>query len=330
MRRRAIPGVLSGVLSVLITGCFPSGPCPDPNGPSEPDPNQSAQAVYTGTGNPYDLGSLHVRTHDVRRCEHGAPLPLRIHSPTDLGTYAVVVFQHGFLALNSNYDEILAHLASHGFIVVAPQMYDPGLCALFGNPTAAQEAEWAADVLAWLPDHLSLVTGVQAETRRLGMSGHSRGGKIAWLVLSADPNRAQAVAGVDPVDGTGGPGGNQPRVVQGPFNFDFPSLVIGTGLGDGCAPEGDNHVQFYEASASPAWHVVATNQGHADMLDDGCGEAQLEQLICPGGPDRAGMRQLTGGLLAAFFRGSLQGDPNAYSYLSDVQAAPIPVEVESK
>ena len=40
------------------------------------------------------------------------------HVPAGEDRYPLVVFQHGFQGLNSHYDEILSHLASHGFVVV--------------------------------------------------------------------------------------------------------------------------------------------------------------------------------------------------------------------
>ncbi len=286
--------------------------------------------LYVGRADPYAPGPLSVRTISVARCEAGAPVALLIHTPETAGTYAVVVFQHGFLARNSAYTEILRALASHGFIVVAPQMYTPGLPAVLGCPTAAAEADHAAQLLAWLPGHLDDLTGQRARTDRLGLAGHSRGGKVAWLVLVADPARAQAIAGVDPVDGTGGPRGNQARVVNGPFSFARPALVIGTGLGGNCAPAGDNHEQFYAASAAPAWHVVVPDAGHADMLDADSAAASLGTLVCTRGTDPAAMRRLTAGLLTAFFRASLQGDTTASAYLTDTDAAPLPIEVESK
>ncbi|MBN1345871.1 MAG: dienelactone hydrolase family protein [Phycisphaerae bacterium] len=309
--------------------CVP-GPCPVNSICPTCDPNERSAELYVGHGDPYELGPLAVRRIEVARCEQAAPLPLLIHTPEQAGSYAVVVFQHGFLARNYAYSGILRHVASHGFVVVAPQMYDPGLVALFGNPSADEEAAWAADVLDWLPGHLDVVAGVTTRVDVLGLAGHSRGGKVAWLVLSNDPSRARAVAGVDPVDGTGGPLGGQARVVQGPFGFDFPSLVIGTGLGGACAPEGDNHVQFYEASASPAWHVVAVDAGHGDMLDENSVDSRLLGAVCQVGPDRPGMLELTAGLLVAFFRGALLGDEASFGYLTDTEAAPIAVDVESK
>jgi chlorophyllase len=284
--------------------------------------------LFVGAGDPYQPAQLAVHSIDVAACERGAPTPIRIHVPSQSAAYPVVLFQHGFMARNSAYDDMLSHLATHGFVVVAPQMYEPGLGPLTGNPTAAQEAELATRVLAWLPLHLTETIGYQARTDLVGIAGHSRGGKVAWLVASADPGRVHAIAGVDPVDGAGGPFGNQPRVINGTFAFSLPALVLGAELGGACAPTGDNHVQFFGASQSPAWHVIATGHGHGDMLDEP--EAIAAAVLCTGGPDRAGMRRLTAGLLVALFRAELQGDATVRPVLEGVRTPPILATFEMK
>jgi chlorophyllase len=301
------------------------------------DSDEISGQVYVASGNPYEIGSLTVGRMQIDQGQSEAPVPIIIFYPQEPGAYAVVVFQHGFLMAAAYYSEILAHRASQGFIVAAPQMYEAGGLPI-GKPSTPEEAALAVQVLDWLRDNLGALVGVTARTDLLGYAGHSRGGKVSWLLLKQDSSRARAVAGVDPVDGTGGPMGGEDRVIQGSFGFPFPSFVLGTGLGPissgplqpACAPEGDNHVQFYDASASPAWHTVATEQGHLDMLDaatPGCG---MECTACLTGPDKAGMRLLTGGSLAAFFRGSLQGDGSAYGWLLDTASAPVPVVMESK
>lgn len=316
-------------LTVLIPACTSWQTCwlNHPGADTQGTTNNNSAGLYVGGGDPYQSGSLAVRTIVIAYCELGAPVPLRVHVPIADQNYPVVLFQHGFMSFNHWYDEILRHLAGHGFVVVAPQMYLPGLPVLLGNPTAAEEAAKSIELLDWLNERLDAITGVHARMDRLGLVGHSRGGKVAWLALSADPSRAQAIAGVDPVDGTGGPRGNQPRVVQGSFEFNPPTLVIGAGLGGACAPVGDNHEQFFTAAAAPAWHVIAENCGHADMLDEDA--ARQAASFCTGGSNRALMRRLIAGLMTAFFRGSLQADPAAYDYI-DSARAPDAIRVEVK
>lgn len=327
--------VCSGLM-LLPAGltCAPEPPCISVDSIQVRPPG--SEPLFVGSGDPYQPGLLAVRTIRVARCERGAPVEMEIHAPTAAGRYAVVVFQHGFLADNSLYSEMLKHLAGHGFVVVAPQMYPPGGLPI-GKPGTPEETSLAIEVLDWLPGGLSAVSGVEADTGRLGLAGHSRGGKVIWGILLRDPSRALAVAGIDPVDGRGGPFGNEARVTREPFTFSIPSLILGAGLssqavsgGMSCAPEGDNHVQFYAASARPAWHVVAPKAGHLDMLNDSIAECGFICAFCKAGPDRTGMRRLSAGLMVALFRGALQGDEAAYEWLTNADAAPIPIEIESK
>ena len=311
---------------LIAGGCTIPGPCPETH---NTDATPIAfDKVYVDAADPFLLGSLSARTLSIARCEYDAPVPMLIFAPENPGAYPVIVFQHGFMARNQAYSDILIRAATHGFIVVAPQMYEPGLAALFGSPTAAEETDLAMDLLGWLPAGLPAALSYTPALDRLGLAGHSRGGKVIWQILTAAPSRVRAAAGIEPVDGTGGPLGNQQRVVQGTFPFSLPALIIGTGLGGSCAPAGDNHEQFYAASRSPAWHIVVPNQGHGDMLDEDTAVAAAK--FCAGGDNREGMRILTAGLMVAFFRASLQGDESAYAYLSNAAVGPIPFNVVSK
>ncbi len=314
-------------------------PAPETDGDAFVDyePDFEAGGLYVGTENPYSLALMDTAIYDVAKDTQGAPVAMKIFTPAEEGEYAVIVYQHGFLMANHYYTTLLNHIASHGFIVVAPQMYTAGPIPI-GQPTAYEEAALALSLYEWLPDHLNGYARVTARMDRLGLSGHSRGGKVIWIVLSEHPELADAVAGVDPVDGQGGPLGGEERIIDGAFDLDFPSLILGTGLGPlaasifspACAPEGDNHEQFYAASPSPAFHVIAPEYGHNDMLEDAPIGCTVECTSCLAGPSRAPMRTLTAGLLVAFFRATLQGDVQAFDYLTDTQSAPISVTVETK
>ncbi|GJQ27431.1 MAG: hypothetical protein HBSAPP02_24630 [Phycisphaerae bacterium] len=314
--------------SLLTCGCGQLSPCPNERlntSATQPSPQTFAEQPYVGTADAYQFGPLQVVSTAIERCDRGAPVLLRIHAPEDPGHYAVLLFQHGFMVESSAYEGMLRQIASHGFVVVAPQMYQPGLMALFGTPTAFEEAEVASGLVDWMTEHLSAVTGVTARVDRLAIGGHSRGGKVAWLTALKDATRFRAIIGVDPVDGRGGPAGNQPRVAAEPFPFNLPALVIGAGLNGACAPTGDNYVQFYESSQSPAWRIVAKNYAHGDMLDEPAAAASA--AFCGTGADRESMRRATAGMMVLFLREALQrgGSPPGDLYVAN----PPPIEIDA-
>jgi len=296
---------------------------------AEPEPPAVASAdPFRGAGDVFWAGDLPVREIDLKACDFDAPRPMRVFAPTVPGDYAVVLFQHGFVTRSTAYSEMLQRVASHGFVVVAPQMYEPGLSALAGSPSASREADDAIDLIDWMARELTRVSGVTARVDRLGIAGHSRGGKVAWLVAQRRPDRLLAIAGVDPVDGRGGPAGNQSPAVAGTTDLGLPVLVIGAGLGGSCAPAGENHVKFFAASPAPAWHWVLPGIGHADMLDAASSAAAT--LVCAKGPDSEDAARTIAGLLVAHFRAALQGDSAALDVLNEASGSPIAAVVESR
>ena len=282
---------------------------------------------------PYQTGEFDVVTDELS----GGPTDMVVYSPQESGTYPVVVFQHGFLMANTHYSQMLTHLASHGFVVAAPQMYEAGGLPI-GTPSTEEEAQLANEVYDWLADHLDDAIDADVDVTRLGLAGHSRGAKAIWWALGEESRDVDAVAGIDPVDGTGGPLGGEPQVLDDPVDIDAPVLSLGAELGSesagigqpACAPEGENYEEFFAASTSPAWQVLAHDYGHMDMLDDnpqGCG---LECDACVDGDSRAPMRQLSAGLSVALFRAALHDQPEVLDWLEDEQAAPINISVEAK
>jgi chlorophyllase len=299
-------------------------------------PASHAPAVlYHAPGDPYHSGPLAVRTLRLSPGAHGAPAPLLIHTPATPGEYPVVLFQHGFLLWAERFSGVLRHLASHGFVVVAPQMYAPHLP--FGTPSSLAEAELAERIIDWMPEQLSAAAGVVARTDTLGVAGHSRGAKVAWWLHRRDHAPIRALAAVDPVDRAVRLAAD-PRVLDGSFTTHVPALVVGTEFGSvvrspftpPAAPSGHNHQQFFAACAAPVWHVLLRGAGHLDMLDEARPGVFVHRGMCLGGADRAAARRATAGLITAFFRATLQGDHAVIRALENPVLAPLPLEVRVK
>ncbi|KAJ1295504.1 hypothetical protein BS78_01G229100 [Paspalum vaginatum] len=263
------------------------------------------------------------------------PKPLLVASPREAGEYPVLLFLHGFMALNSFYSQLFQHVASHGFIVVAPQLYT------FSGPDTTEEIDSAAAVIAWLVRGLpsALPSGVRADLTKLSVSGHSRGGKVAFALALGAKKLAlplAAVVAVDPVDGTGVGAQTPPPILTGrrrSLSVGAPAMVLGTGLGElprgpllpPCAPRGVSHAAFYDELApgpgAAACHIVAGDYGHTDMMDDDTPGARglLTRAVCRSGGARAPMRRFVAGATVAFLDRWARGDGAA---LDGIRARP--------
>jgi hypothetical protein len=72
----------------------------------------------------------------------------------------------------------------------------------------------------------------------------------------------------------------------------------------GHADAGFNHLQFWDKCTAPAWHLVAPNAGHVDMLDDDEALDFLSNAACrlckASRLPKAAVRTWLGGAMAAF------------------------------
>ena len=174
--------------------------------------------AYVSPGNFYEPGELSVQVINIP--DTTAPVELDVYTPVTSDEYPLVIFQHGFTGSIKGYETISSHLASHGFVVVLPQMYPPG-----GGgdiPTPEEEAALGVQIISWLEVNINtIVTPVTADTNLLGLSGHSRGGQIAYRMTLQVTEKVKALAGVDPVDGLEMFG--QTLVITGPLSFDIPT-----------------------------------------------------------------------------------------------------------
>ncbi|KAI4965880.1 hypothetical protein ZWY2020_047895 [Hordeum vulgare] len=166
--------------------------------------------------------------------QQSPPKPLLVAAPCDAGEYPVVVFLHGYLCNNYFYSQLIQHVASHGFIVVCPQLYT------VSGPDTTGEINSAAAVIDWLAAGLSskLAPGIRPNLAAVSISGHSRGGKVAFALGLGHAKTSLPLAALIAVDPWTAPAsGNQtppPILAYKPnaIRVPAPVMVIGTGLGE--------------------------------------------------------------------------------------------------
>ncbi|CAN6177816.1 unnamed protein product [Urochloa humidicola] len=198
--------------------------------------NTSTEVVDTATISIFLPGQLSVEVitldHDT---DPAPPIPILIASPKDAGIYPVVMFLHGFLLQNYVYKQVLKHIASFGFIMIAPQFQ-----ANIFVTDDTKDITAAAKVTDWLTKGLPSVlpNGVKSNFSKLVLAGHSRGGHTAFsLALGYGKTNLKfsALIGLDPVAGSGKSSQISPEILTyepSSFNIAMPILVIGTGLGE--------------------------------------------------------------------------------------------------
>ncbi|KAL6271567.1 hypothetical protein ACE6H2_028478 [Prunus campanulata] len=258
-------------------------------------------------------------THSSRFDSSAPPKPLLIVTPTIIGTYPVIVLLHGFILRNYFYQDLLEHIASHGFIAVAPQLY-----GLFS--TGPGEIESGAEVINWLAKGLQslLPENVVPDFTKFALSGHSRGGKAAFALALGRAKTALSVKfsvliGIDPVAGVNQLWRTEPYILTyepQSFNLSIPVTVIGTGLGPEkknalllpCAPDGLNHKEFFYECKPPCAHFVVKDYGHMDMLDLPFLVKALSGCMCKNGTPKEPMKKTVGGIVVAFLKAYLNGE----------------------
>ena len=320
-----------------ISGCILNDtPDSDSNNTMPDTDPDTGDTAPVDTGSVFNFGPYMVNLIDVKSGTDGAPRDFRIYEPTGAeGNIPVIHFLHGFSYKIAYYDDFLTQLASHGFIVVSSQS-NHGTLGI-GGDTTTKEAEQIVTFLNWLKQNLQTKVSVTVDVDNIGISGHSRGGKVSNRVLNSDPTIAKAFFGVDPVDSTPPMDGviteSDPSSLDDPVQFTGESMFLGTELGPqkklgtSCAPNGDNSVHFYASYPSPSHHIIAAGVGHADMVDPAdvkaCG---TYCSACKSSGNTALNQQFisyTGGLMTAFFNATLKGEAQYEALLDDVSQHPF-------
>ncbi|MEE8311966.1 MAG: alpha/beta fold hydrolase [Candidatus Binatia bacterium] len=106
---------------------------------------------------------------------------------SDQGARPLIVFSHGFGGINTQSVRLMEHLASHGFVVVAPEHTGN---TTFDDSSPDPEADRFPDV-AFVIDEMEVLNTTAAgpflgriDTQNVGVAGHSFGGMTAMFMAA--------------------------------------------------------------------------------------------------------------------------------------------------
>lgn len=186
--------------------------------------------------------------------------------PADDGPYPVVLFSHGFAGFPEQSADLVTHLASWGFVVVAPDHVERSLSGLLG--TAAQDVPELDDTEVLSQSLDAAVADAEAETsplkgmldvEQVAVIGHSAGAGASYRTASSD-DRIDALIAYSVGLGGGPDGDEEPPPVP-----EVPAMVMG-GTADGIIPF-DATETVYDGLGAPKYLVTIEGAGHLVFSD---------------------------------------------------------------
>jgi dienelactone hydrolase len=209
----------------------------------------------------------------------------------EAGPLPAVVFLPGYLAPEDQYEGYARALASHGILTAVHARFSPFVSDQEMVDAASEMADW-------------LVADQAADPKRLGIAGHSMGGKAAVLAAAADP-RFRAVVSIDPDDR-----GELP--VDGALaRLGAPLLLIGAEAAwkaaDICASRDHNYERFFETAPPGTLELTLLGADHVQLMDDP--DAFGLGLCRSGSADSRTVRVVARRAVVSFFLTELAGEP---------------------
>jgi dienelactone hydrolase len=210
---------------------------------------------------------------DPQRLVKGSMLGALNAPPAARSRRPLVVFSSGGGAPPRPYAFLLAHLASHGFVVAAPHHQDCTTCTPRYDAYLTEDVRRVGDVSAVIDALAALSAGGDpllagmVDATKVGVVGHSQGGHTALAVQEADPRVLASV-------------GLAPAVIMPPPNAPDaivrPTMLV-LGEWDNRAPYGIG-TRFFERippSAPDRWLLSLRRAGHSFWNE--CGDGMREQ-----------------------------------------------------
>lgn len=234
------------------------------------------------------------------------------------GPCPVILFLPGYLEPPLLYQSYGEQAASWGYAVLVGHFIG------FSDDVLTQDV---FRLLDWLRDQHAgegLLAG-KLDLGRLGMAGHSIGGKHALLISMTEPS-IKAVVAIDPVDGAAGIEAFSERFRS--FTPEFmpqvtaPTCIVGAEAVGPLNPVEENYHEFYRHATCPAEEVLVHGSDHASFCDDFAGLAQrVYDYLFGGKPTRdARARVVAARFMIAWFEVFLRGRPEAATYLTGDEA----------
>jgi len=256
-------------------------------------------------------------------------------APPAAGSWPLLVFSHCHECVRFSSYSLAEHLASHGFVVAAPDhagntLFDPG--ALLSDEflmTRVGDLQAVLDALTGEDDALpSSIKGKGViDSSKIGAFGHSYGAATVGRLAQEDARILAAMPIAAPVENPIFPG-TQVAAIERPLLFvraeeDNSILAIGNNLID---------LNFMGAHP-PVWLIKVRDAGHWNFSDicgltehlaAGCGEGTRQTVAGEAFTylDIDVARRLAGAYALAFFDLQLRGNADAAAYL----ASPEPAE----
>jgi hypothetical protein len=232
-----------------------------------------------------------------------------LYAPTTPGAHPFVSLSPGLMQPAIAYAPFAKRLASHGIAVAVRD--DPGVL----TQTPDVEADVAYVVTTAAPAAL----GASFDATRVGLAGHSRGGKASLLAAENElAGKTKAWFGLDPVDADTIASGK--NAIDGVGKLTIPTGYFGASVSSSCSPASSNYDVLFAAGASPKVKVTGIGVGHTQLEDQNhCGECSI--CTPAGTADPAVALEAATRYLTAFFARELLGDKSVGAAFEGAGAA---------
>lgn len=307
----------------------------------------AAEEARGKPGARYELAALLTEAQRAQLAGRALPVlqtgAVRDATPDlDHGPYPLVVFSHAHTGVRWQSPYYTVQLASHGYVVAAPD-HEGGTFAdalrdtlaplLAGFSTRPPDVTRVIDAIAFLPESDPLA-GL-AVTDRVGVTGHSYGGMTSLRVAALDARVAAIVPQAPPSAELAWL--DQPP----PFALSIP-VLLEVAHGDLTLPWEEHAAPTWALLHKPRWRVDITHGGHltfsdlcafdlaslvlaldlqnldvlpgvdaAGVYSDGCG---------PGAPPASQTQPIIDHFAIAFFNGVLRESPGSLALLTQAAA----------